>query len=399
MSRNIAPSTLQDTAGASPAFTGRSIVLVGLMGAGKTSIGRRIAARLGLPFRDADTEIELAAGCTIPELFERLRRGSTSARASARVIRRLLAGAADGAGDRRRRVHADPADPRRRARPTAISVWLRVRPRHGAGAARLRRALAPPAAERGRPGATRMARPARRGDSPSYAEADISGGLRRGRSPDQHHPARCWTALSGVAHRRGAWPVQPGRGAVRGGGRREGLLARAGALLAPVLPQGRAVVVTDELGGRAATCPPCWTGWPPTGIVVRNGLRGSAGRGLQAPGRASAAWWTGCWRRRDGAAHGGDRAGRGRGGRRGRASRRRPCCGACRSCRCPRRCSAQVDSCVGGKTGINTARGQEPAGRVPSSRRPGAGRHGLVARHAAARASCAPATRRSRRPG
>ena len=50
---------------------GRSIVLVGLMGAGKTSIGRRLAARLGLPFRDADTEIELAAGCTIPEIFAR----------------------------------------------------------------------------------------------------------------------------------------------------------------------------------------------------------------------------------------------------------------------------------------------------------------------------------------
>ena len=50
---------------------GRSIVLVGLMGAGKTSIGRRLAARLGLPFRDADAEIEMAAGCSIPELFER----------------------------------------------------------------------------------------------------------------------------------------------------------------------------------------------------------------------------------------------------------------------------------------------------------------------------------------
>ena len=47
------------------------IVIVGLMGAGKTSIGRRLAARLGLPFRDADTEIETAAGCTIPDIFER----------------------------------------------------------------------------------------------------------------------------------------------------------------------------------------------------------------------------------------------------------------------------------------------------------------------------------------
>jgi shikimate kinase/3-dehydroquinate synthase len=52
-------------------LNGKSIVLVGLMGAGKTSIGRRMAAQLGLPFRDADAEIELAAGCTIPEIFSR----------------------------------------------------------------------------------------------------------------------------------------------------------------------------------------------------------------------------------------------------------------------------------------------------------------------------------------
>ena len=73
------------------ALAGRSIVLVGLMGAGKTSIGRRLAARLGLPFRDADSEIELAAGCTIPELFSRY--GERAFRdGERRVIRRLLAG-------------------------------------------------------------------------------------------------------------------------------------------------------------------------------------------------------------------------------------------------------------------------------------------------------------------
>ena len=47
----------------------RSIVLVGLMGAGKTSVGRRLAQRLGLSFADADAEIERAAGKTIPEIF------------------------------------------------------------------------------------------------------------------------------------------------------------------------------------------------------------------------------------------------------------------------------------------------------------------------------------------
>src|SRR5450432_571071 len=70
---------------------GRRIVLVGLMGAGKTSIGRRLAARLGLPFLDADAEIELAAGCSIPELFSRY--GESDFRAGERrVIRRLLSG-------------------------------------------------------------------------------------------------------------------------------------------------------------------------------------------------------------------------------------------------------------------------------------------------------------------
>jgi shikimate kinase len=47
----------------------RSIVLVGLMGAGKSTVGRRLAQKLGLPFRDADHEIEAAAGMTIPDIF------------------------------------------------------------------------------------------------------------------------------------------------------------------------------------------------------------------------------------------------------------------------------------------------------------------------------------------
>ncbi|WP_210493398.1 shikimate kinase [Microvirga antarctica] len=47
----------------------RSLVLVGLMGAGKSTVGRRLAQKLGLPFRDADHEIESAAGMTIPDIF------------------------------------------------------------------------------------------------------------------------------------------------------------------------------------------------------------------------------------------------------------------------------------------------------------------------------------------
>ncbi len=67
----------------------RSIVLVGMMGAGKSSIGRRLAIRLGLPFADADTEIETAAGMTIAEIFAK--HGEPYFRAGeARVIARLL---------------------------------------------------------------------------------------------------------------------------------------------------------------------------------------------------------------------------------------------------------------------------------------------------------------------
>ena len=51
-------------------LNGRSIVLIGLMGAGKTTVGRRLASKLQLPFADADIEIETAAGQTIPEIFE-----------------------------------------------------------------------------------------------------------------------------------------------------------------------------------------------------------------------------------------------------------------------------------------------------------------------------------------
>ena len=69
--RNIAALRPPGAPAIPSVLAGRNLVLVGLMGAGKTSIGRRLAARLGLPFRDADSEIELAAGRTIPELFAR----------------------------------------------------------------------------------------------------------------------------------------------------------------------------------------------------------------------------------------------------------------------------------------------------------------------------------------
>jgi shikimate kinase len=72
-----------------PALRSRTIALVGLMGAGKSSVGRRLANALGLPFRDADEEVERAAGRSVSEIFEQM--GEPAFRAGERrVIARLL---------------------------------------------------------------------------------------------------------------------------------------------------------------------------------------------------------------------------------------------------------------------------------------------------------------------
>jgi len=72
-------------------LAGRTLVMIGMMGAGKSSIGRRLANRLGMAFVDADTEIEMAANATIPEIFEE--HGEAYFRdGERRVIQRLLNG-------------------------------------------------------------------------------------------------------------------------------------------------------------------------------------------------------------------------------------------------------------------------------------------------------------------
>jgi shikimate kinase len=101
----------------------KSIVLVGLMGAGKSRVGRQLAAQLGLDFVDADAEIEAAAGCTITEIFERF--GEAAFRdGERRVMRRLLDGPvrviATGGG-----AFIDPAT-RAHVGERGISVWLRA---------------------------------------------------------------------------------------------------------------------------------------------------------------------------------------------------------------------------------------------------------------------------------
>jgi len=104
----------------------RAIVLVGMMGSGKSSVGRRLAGRLGLSFVDADTEIETAAHMTIPEIFAQ--RGEAEFReGERRVISRVLTTRAPlvlatGGGAFMN------AETRERVKELGISVWLKAEP-------------------------------------------------------------------------------------------------------------------------------------------------------------------------------------------------------------------------------------------------------------------------------
>ncbi len=236
MTRNTA---LKEAIPLPESLAGRSIVLVGLMGAGKSSIGRRLAARLSLPFRDADAEIELAAGCTIPELFSRY--GESDFRAGERrVIRRLLSGdplvLAFGGG-----AYVDP-ETRAIAREEAVSVWLRC-----------------PLATLLRRVAARDNRPLLADGNPQeilqrlidvrypiYAEADVIVDC-VDESPDAT-TGRVLNALLGwrAPRRLSVVLSSTSYDLVIG----DDLLARAGALLAPRMEQKRAVVVTDETVAR-----------------------------------------------------------------------------------------------------------------------------------------------------
>lgn len=125
MPETVSPASASATQDAeiSAALGTRSIVLVGMMGAGKSTIGRRLSARLRLPFLDADFEIEAAAGMSIPDIFEA--HGEPHFRdGEARVIARLLdngpAVLATGGGaflreETRNRIHAK-----------AVSIWLKA---------------------------------------------------------------------------------------------------------------------------------------------------------------------------------------------------------------------------------------------------------------------------------
>jgi shikimate kinase len=105
-------------------LSGRTLVMVGMMGAGKSSVGRRLANRLGLPFVDADTEIERAANETITEIFSR--HGEAYFRdGERRVIQRLLDGqpkilATGGGAFINAETRAAIVD------SGAISIWLKA---------------------------------------------------------------------------------------------------------------------------------------------------------------------------------------------------------------------------------------------------------------------------------
>src|SRR6185437_10879266 len=232
MTRNTA---LRVTLSLPDTLAGRTIVLVGLMGAGKTSIGRRLAARLGLPFRDADQEIELAAGCSIPEVFSRF--GEAAFRdGERRVIRRLLAGdpmvLAYGGG-----AFMD-AQTREATRSEAVSVWLRCS---------LPTLVRRVASRDNRPLLAGRDREETLGHLmevryPVYAEADLI--VDCGDEPPDHTTSQVMNALMDyqpprrlhVSLTSSSYDVVIG----------DGLLSRAGALLAPRLPQKRAVVISDQ---------------------------------------------------------------------------------------------------------------------------------------------------------
>jgi shikimate kinase len=104
-------------------LSGRTIALVGLSGVGKSTIGRRLAATLGMPFRDADAEVETAAGRPIPEIFQNY--GEQAFRdGERRVIARLLSEPphvlATGGG-----AFMNP-ETRALIKEKAVSVWLKA---------------------------------------------------------------------------------------------------------------------------------------------------------------------------------------------------------------------------------------------------------------------------------
>ncbi|TAL80892.1 MAG: 3-dehydroquinate synthase [Beijerinckiaceae bacterium] len=345
------------------ALGGRSIVLVGLMGSGKTAIGRRLAHRLGLEFVDSDAEIEWAAGMTIPEIFARY--GEPYFRdGERRVMARLLV---DGA-----RVIATgggafmTAETRVRIAESAVSIWLKgdleVLWR------RVRKRTHRPLLQNSNPEATLRKLMDER--YPTYAKADVTVISREG-----PHEAVVEEALAGLerhiasgAHKHaGAAKAQAElfeKVRVDLGTRSydicigDGLVAQAGSYIAAVAPGASAAIVSDA---------------NVAGLHLERLHRSLAAAGIRyadivvAPGEGSksfAVFETVCKAILDGKFERGDIVIALGGGVIGdlagyaAASVRR----GMRFVQIPTSLLAQVDSSVGGKTGINAPQGKNLIG-------------------------------------
>ncbi len=329
----------------------RSVVLVGLMGAGKTTIGRRLAAGLGLTFRDADMEIERAAGRSISEMFA-LWGEAEFREGERRVIMRLLSAGpivlATGGGAF--------MDPRTRAviREQAVSIWLRC-----------------PLAILVRRVSGRMHRPLLAGGDareilaglmtvrhPVYAEADIMIDCE---DDSTEHTARSALAALGSyqAPRRVHVTLERSRYDIVIG---SGLIARAGALLAPVLlqeqVQKRAMIVTDETVA-ALHLPALRASLRDVGIEAGAVVvpPGEGSKSLEGFGRVTNALLeAGIERRTSVIALGGGVVGDLAGYAAASVMRGLP------FVQIPTTLLSQVDSSVGGKTGINTPFGKNLIG-------------------------------------
>ena len=328
----------------------RSIVLVGMPGSGKTSVGRRLAQRLGLPFRDADSEIEAAAGQPVTEIFARY--GEPHFReGERRVIARLLDGPpivlATGGGA------FNDAETRAAIRAAgAAAIWLR------AGMATLLNRVAGrttrPMFLNADPVEVLTRLMAQR--HPLYAEADIVIDCRDADTPE--------ATTEQVAAAIAGWRP-PARLPVSLGSRSyevvvgDQLLARAGTLLAPVLPAPRVAIVTDSTVGplHLATLR---QGLEVAGIDIRASLTVPAGEASKSLARLGivleALMAAGVDRRTTIVALGGGVVGDLAGFAAATALRGLPFVQVATTL------LAQVDSSVGGKTGINLAAGKNLAG-------------------------------------
>jgi shikimate kinase / 3-dehydroquinate synthase len=230
----------------SGALGGRSIVLVGMMGAGKTSVGRRLAQRLGLPFADADAEIEAGSRMTIPEIFERF--GEPYFRDGERkVIARLL--------DEGPKVLATGggafmnAATREKIASAGVSIWLK--PDFDILLRRVRKRSNRPLLQTSDPETTLRSLLEER--SPTYALAEITVESRDG--PHDYvvdmildalrRRAAPATRITGESEALREIPVALGDRAYKiwiG----EGLLASAGERIAALAPGAQCAIVTDE---------------------------------------------------------------------------------------------------------------------------------------------------------